>query len=130
MSPLPPDMSAPPLDSCGLATYHSIERAFDPKSSSILRLADTILEPDLGTAKCPTVGSVNHRLGTCKPCAFLHKQGCSNGVDCPFCHLCDAGEKKRRQKAKKMQLQSMKPLTPGVHTSAAPDDVPAPCWMP
>jgi hypothetical protein len=74
----------------------------------VLRLVDAIPEPVLGSSTMPTVGSVNHHMGTCKPCSFLHKQGCENGVNCTFCHLCDPGEKKRRQKLKKMQLQSMK----------------------
>lgn len=52
----------------------------------------------LGSPELPTVGSANHHLGKCKPCAFVHRSGCSNGVDCPFCHLCDPDEKKRRQK--------------------------------
>jgi hypothetical protein len=75
---------------------------------SVLRLVDAISEPELGSSAMPTVGSVNHHLGTCKPCSFLYKKGCENGVNCTFCHLCDPGEKKRRQKVKKMQLHSMR----------------------
>merc|ERR1712232_1028035 len=59
----------------------------------------------LGTPEMPTVGSVEHSVGNCKPCAFFHKQGCENGVQCKFCHLCDAGEKRRRQKEKKAQFR-------------------------
>jgi len=57
-------------------------------------------QPQLGAPDCPTFGSQGHKFGTCKPCAFLYTKGCGNGVLCPFCHLCDAGEKKRRQKDK------------------------------
>jgi len=97
---------ASPLD---YLTPPTCEAALVPNSSSVLRLADTIQEPELGAAEAPNVGSMNHRFGTCKPCAYLHKQGgCSNGADCPFCHLCEAGEKKKRQKIKKGQVQSMK----------------------
>jgi hypothetical protein len=32
--------------------------------------------------------------------------GCANGVDCLFCHLCESGEKKRRQKEKKQALKA------------------------
>merc|ERR1712039_282318 len=33
------------------------------------------------------------------PCAFIHNAiGCQNGINCEFCHLCEPGEKKRRQK--------------------------------
>jgi len=55
-------------------------------------------ELELGSPELPTVGSANHHIGKCKPCAFVHRSGCSNGVDCPFCHLCDPDEKKHRQK--------------------------------
>ncbi|OLQ14196.1 hypothetical protein AK812_SmicGene1688 [Symbiodinium microadriaticum] len=41
----------------------------------------------------------------CRPCAFLYAKGCQNGAMCLFCHLCDKGEKKRRQKAKKASFQ-------------------------
>jgi hypothetical protein len=65
-------------------------------------------EPVLGSRELPTVGSAGHQSGTCKPCAFLHKRGCQNGVQCEFCHLCDEGEKKRRQKEKIARLKSMR----------------------
>eukprot|EP00930_Biecheleria_cincta_P061122 TRINITY_DN46690_c0_g1_i1.p1 TRINITY_DN46690_c0_g1~~TRINITY_DN46690_c0_g1_i1.p1 ORF type:complete len:337 (+),score=60.11 TRINITY_DN46690_c0_g1_i1:64-1011(+) len=58
-------------------------------------------EPAPGSAELPSIGSKNHYTGECKPCAFLHSKGCENGAVCKFCHLCDAGEKKRRQKEKK-----------------------------
>jgi hypothetical protein len=54
----------------------------------------------LGSAELPTVGSAAHRFGNCKPCAFVHTKGCENGVDCPYCHICRPGEKKRRQRDK------------------------------
>jgi hypothetical protein len=69
----------------------------------ILQLASAIQEPDLGSKDLPTVGSLGHKTRTCKPCAFLHTKGCENGVNCPFCHLCNPGEKKRRLKEKKDQ---------------------------
>jgi len=53
----------------------------------------------LGSAERPTVGSACHHLGICKPCAHaFSKRGCLNGVKCEFCHLCEPGELKRRQK--------------------------------
>lgn len=51
-----------------------------------------------GAADLPSIGSAGHRKGRCKPCAFIHTEGCENGVNCPFCHLCAPGEKKRRKK--------------------------------
>jgi hypothetical protein len=49
-----------------------------------------------------SLGSAEHSLGNCKPCAFLWKseQGCQNGTNCKFCHMCTPGEVKRRKKAK------------------------------
>jgi len=46
----------------------------------------------------PSVGSRAHPLGTCTPCTFVYTKGCANGSSCQFCHLCDAGERKRRAK--------------------------------
>lgn len=65
-----------------------------------LGMSEVLPDPMLGTFDMPTVGSAWHRLGTCKPCAFLHTKGCGNGVECEFCHLCAPGEKKRRKKAR------------------------------
>jgi len=39
-------------------------------------------------------------MGVCRPCAYHHNRGCTNGERCPYCHLCGSGERKRRQKAK------------------------------
>jgi len=49
-----------------------------------------------------SIGSAEHSLGTCKPCAFLWKDasGCENGTNCTFCHMCPPGEVKRRKKEK------------------------------
>jgi len=64
----------------------------------VLLLGDVLKQPELGSAELPTTGSANHRFGGCKPCAFAHTKGCENGMNCQFCHLCEPGEKKRRQK--------------------------------
>jgi len=51
-------------------------------------------------APLPSVGSAMHGVN-CKPCVFVWTKGCSSGTACVFCHLCDAGEKKRRQKVRR-----------------------------
>jgi len=80
-----------------------------------LQLAGLIPEPQLGSAELPTVGSKKHRLGQCKPCAFIWKgTGCDNGVDCSFCHLCDVGEKRRRAKEKKARIRVMRASSHGL----------------
>merc|ERR1712217_519338 len=53
-------------------------------------------------------GSVLHFQGTCKPCAFFWKVvGCKYGPECEFCHLCDADERKRRNKEKRMAMHAL-----------------------
>merc|ERR1711879_55240 len=46
-------------------------------------------EPTLGSAELPSIGSVGHSTGTCRPCIFVHSKGCESGVNCTFCHLCE-----------------------------------------
>jgi hypothetical protein len=57
---------------------------------------------------CPTVGSVAHRSGECLPCAWHHgDEGCRHGASCIFCHLCPAGEIKRRKKVKRKLFRAV-----------------------
>jgi hypothetical protein len=78
---------------------------------------------ELGSSSCPTQGSRGHSMRMCKPCAFVVK-GCQSGMDCKFCHLCEAGEKKRRKKEKvaiRRELQRWRHTsTPGRQTYSAP----------
>lgn len=52
----------------------------------------------LTPAQIPTMGSMAHFSGQCKPCAFVGTKGCMSGYNCQFCHLCPPGEKKRRKR--------------------------------
>merc|ERR1719238_1172572 len=56
----------------------------------------------------PSHGSYAHYSGSCKPCAFMHNKGCENGLNCPFCHLCEPGEKKKRKKEKQLMRKDAK----------------------
>lgn len=87
-SVLPPPTAAP------LATTEPPPPAHAPS----LRLVDMLPTPELGSALLPTIGSAGHAIGDCRPCAFFYTKGCNNGMDCAYCHLCKAGEKKRRMK--------------------------------
>ncbi|CAE7428416.1 unnamed protein product [Symbiodinium natans] len=68
-------------------------------------------EEESGSAQLPSVGSAHHKLGICQPCAWFWKpQGCLNGAACLRCHLCPAGEIKRRKgelKQKKVQADAV-----------------------
>ena len=45
-----------------------------------------------------STASARHRAGRCKPCAFVHQGGCTNGLRCEFCHLCGPDEIKSRKR--------------------------------
>merc|ERR1719296_404119 len=75
--------------------------------------------PALGCADLPSVGSATHSKGTCRPCAFLHTKGCENGLACTFCHLCEPGERKRRQKEKLQQRRTAQQLRQSLKAQAA-----------
>jgi hypothetical protein len=68
-------------------------------------------DTQFGTLECPTAGSQGHYIGTCTPCAFIYTKGCSNGVFCSFCHLCDPAERKRRAKDKRAAKKTTMPWT-------------------
>lgn len=73
----------------------------------VLRLAEAIAPPELGSPELPSIGSLLHHKGDCKPCTFFHTRGCENNVNCNFCHLCGPGEKKKRLKAMKAQKRQV-----------------------
>lgn len=70
-----------------------------------------------------SVGSLLHRAGLCKPCAwFHHAKGCQRGVRCEFCHCCPPGEIKKRKKEKTVQIRKRR--QPGQFCDKFCD----PCW--
>jgi len=85
-----------------------------PAAPRPLALAELV-----GPQPCST-GSILHYQGTCKPCAFFWKVvGCQYGSECEFCHICDADERKRRNKEKRMAMHSMQMTTRMPTTAAA-----------
>lgn len=79
----------------------------------------------LGLQQFPSVGSAGHLWGNCKPCAFATTKGCSSGAECRFCHLCEPGEKKRRQKEKRAFFGAMRRLQQQVADGWVPPEEPA-----
>jgi len=103
--------SEEPGSDCSTAdTMHTVERGTILASKTATRAPVSQLDmgingtqtlPQLGSPELPTVGSRDHHLGACKPCAFHHREGgCESGMNCEFCHLCEKGAKKQRQKEK------------------------------
>jgi len=76
-----------------------------PAQAPLLHLVDEASAFEHDTSALLSKGSAEHSLGTCKPCAFVHAKGCSNGKNCIYCHLCEPGEKKRRMKEKRELLR-------------------------
>ncbi|EZG71761.1 hypothetical protein GNI_052250 [Gregarina niphandrodes] len=71
---------------------------------SILKTAELVPDPVTGhllPPDCPSVGSLVHTTGLCKPCVFAHKMSrvCLNGINCAFCHYSHAHRRRRRQTA-------------------------------
>merc|ERR1719333_1860193 len=48
-------------------------------------LQEAVVGADLECLDLPSLGSADHVLGTCRPCAFYHSKGCSNGERCIYC---------------------------------------------
>lgn len=54
-----------------------------------------------------SAGSELHDVGQCKPCAYHNREkGCSKAAQCPYCHLCVAGEMKNRRRDKTAALKA------------------------
>jgi len=100
---VPVDEQFAPMTWFGFGTMEPVQQP----TKAVLNLASAVPEPDTGSPEMPSVGSVGHWDGTCKPCAFMAR-GCTCGVSCPFCHLCDPNEKKRRRKDKITFLRELR----------------------
>lgn len=132
--PMPPMDAAPVFEEAALPPPPEADAPVTPKKT--VSIADTLPEPELGSEARPTVGSWGHGVAKCKPCAFFHTKGCTNGVECPFCHLCSRGEKKRRQREKWQAIRAADAATNAAAQHAAlaasfsPMGVPSPAWIP
>jgi len=71
---------------------------------------------------CPSVGSVGHWMGLCKPCDFLHRIGCTKGASCEFCHLCGPDEGKRRKAQKRAMIKVARERRAGGPVSSGPHE--------
>jgi len=55
----------------------------------------------------PSLGSALHGSGNCNPCAHYWKErGCMLSFQCDHCHLCPAGELRRRKKEKQAVIRT------------------------
>jgi len=122
-----PVLPPPPIEYATepLLPLPPVQDACEP-ALPVLSLASLLGVPELGSEELPTRGSESHRTGTCKPCAFVWKQGgCNNGVECPFCHLCLPGERRRRKKQRSAEWSTREAP---VQAAAAAPTKPESCW--
>lgn len=84
----------------------------------VIRLDDALPSPVLGSPELPSIGSIGHSRQECKPCAFVLTKGCASGMQCKFCHLCEPGERKKRQKEKRQFFGAVKRMQRFVADSA------------
>ncbi|CAJ1453617.1 unnamed protein product [Effrenium voratum] len=103
MPPVPPPSRTAPLEFPLEASVPPVPRwESEPKGLELELMPQ--MEADILDAaidEMPSVGSVLHGTGNCKPCAWFWKpQGCRNAAECGHCHLCPAGESKHRRQAK------------------------------
>jgi len=86
--------------------------AVDAVSSARRKKTLESLEPPPGlqhppTDGLPSVGSVLHVMGGCRPCAWYWKPvGCNTKANCGFCHMCPQGAAKTRKKMAKHAVTS------------------------
>lgn len=106
------DLLAPPpppgLPRAAPPGLHSETPGESAKQS--LELSGAISMPSVGTPECPSVGSIGHRLGLCKPCDFVHRGTCRTGGACKYCHLCGPSEQRRRKKERQRCTRAMRDL--------------------
>jgi hypothetical protein len=81
---------------------------FTPEKEEMMEDVCVVIEKAFHRAATKSEGSHLHPHD-CKPCAWYHHaRGCQRGADCEFCHLCPAGEIKRRKKEKYRLLRESK----------------------
>lgn len=98
-SPIMPD-GQPPLSAQAPQAGSSTKSQNMPAGQHPL----SVLAPQAFLQSWP-ISSQEHDEGSCKPCAWLWKNGCLRGSSCGYCHLCGIGELKARRKQKTRLLK-------------------------
>merc|ERR1712046_254763 len=63
---------------------------------------------NVGLPGQPSIGSVYHHMGFCRPCDFVYRHGgCRSGADCQFCHFCAPDERKKNKKTRAKVRKAM-----------------------
>lgn len=95
-----------PINTCVEAQMRAQEtmpQYLAPTLENIAGVSNPPSGPAPGSLDLPSVGSIDHAMGRCKPCAFMHTKGCENDLACQFCHLCGPDVRKERKLEKVQQ---------------------------
>jgi hypothetical protein len=77
--------------------------AYTAQSPGVLNLnLSSIIESELCVTDGETGAFCPHGTSECKPCMFFHKDGCRQGDECSFCHLCPPEERKKKKRWQKL----------------------------
>jgi len=102
------------FDEFNLLAAPALRRSSCPTILSLvekpLAVVDVVEQPQaVVEIKMTAAVMAKHVSGDCNPCAYymIMADGCRNGENCNFCHLCDRAEIKRqkRQRAKAMKAK-------------------------
>ena len=89
-----PDIAAPSLASVDDAEAAASSQPMESGQDGDWGVIAIEVPTNFGSAECPTLGSMAHQFGTCRACPHMAR-GCTNGIYCPFCHLCVHRQRKK-----------------------------------
>jgi len=88
-------------------------------------------DSEVSTQELPSIGSLGHGSGICKPCGFMHhKRGCAAGLGCSFCHLCPAGTIESQRRSKRKVVRAARQSNTGSDILSPPVIDVSPCESP
>jgi len=89
---------------CGSSAPSGSLEALDSESSPTVMSLESLTWQQISPV------AEEHANGTCKPCLYFHykEDGCRQGDECPFCHLCTRAEVDAKRKNKKMEQRALR----------------------
>lgn len=133
-----PTMLLPPgLDECStISTQRSPAETAQLVTSTLFTISsggDSKNSATQAGLDLPSLGALGHDQRCCKPCGFVHhKDGCSAGVNCSFCHLCPPGTIERQRQSKRQLIRAarrnrIEQSSTASSSSASADDTSCSC---
>mmetsp|Transcript_26239 Transcript_26239/g.66876 ORF Transcript_26239/g.66876 Transcript_26239/m.66876 type:complete len:216 (+) Transcript_26239:46-693(+) len=86
--------------SASTATRSSSQSRGDPHGDGRRGASEDDEAPPDEAKAPPSLGSVNHASGTCRPCSYFGRSKCAMGATCNFCHYGHAKERRPGKKSR------------------------------